>query len=348
MQTNGFGQKLNLMCVVKKAKSVSNSTLTLVNQKMNLRKLSAQIITLLLALIIFLALQAGFAIFIKNIIGDALALVLTLLLYPPLQSFISSSLQRVIHRREIFLEMQLAQLKDEVNYITHLLRLQRVLVRRIAELMRIQTASLFLLDESKKIYELSDGLGVTQKDKRKLQFKDSGGLMVWLKMDKKPLYFPRLQHNKRFQFLGKEEKEKIRRLQTDLCLPLLLGDQIIGLLFLGPKTSKKAYTHEEIEMLQDVANQAAQAIINATAQRDLTSLEREATRNQNRIRNLENRLADLQKAHQNLLDYFKSGIAVFKIKNKIIQVNKNFTDEMLPEFESRFKEFLDNSASKAK
>jgi transcriptional regulator with GAF, ATPase, and Fis domain len=341
--------------VTEHANSVPLSTLTLVNQKMNSRTIFAQIITLLLALILFLVLQAGFRILFNAVLHvtaawpiDTVALALTLLLYAVLNNFISQNLHRVIHRKEIFLETQLAQLKDEVSFITHLLRLQRVVVRRITELMRIPTASLFLLDESTQIYELSDGLGVTQKDKLKIQFKSSGGLLVWLKMDKKPLYFPKLQKDKRFLFLGKEEKDKIRRLQTDLCLPLLLGDQIVGLLFLGPKATKKPYTLHEIEMLQDVANQAAQAIMNATAQRDLTSLEREAIRNQNRIRNLENRLTEVQKVHQNLLDYFKSGIAVLKIKDQIIQVNQAVNDEMLPELENRFQQYITNAVLKSK
>lgn len=322
---------------------------------MNLRTILAQIITILMALIIFLALQAGLGSIFQSMrnefigrLTDIAAVVITLLIFLPLKNFISQSLHRVIHRKEIFLEMQFAQLKEEVKYITHLLRLQRVVVRRLSELMRVQTAALFLLDNSTQIFELSDGLGVTQKDKLKIQFKASGGLLVWIKMDKKPLYFPKLQKDKRFQFLGKEEKDKIHRLQTELCLPLIFGDQIIGLLFLGPKATKKAYTLHEIEILQDVINHTTQAIMNATAQRDLTSMEREASRAQNRIRHLENRVAEVEKIHQNLLDYFKSGIAVLKIKDRIIQVNQAVTDEMLPDLQNRFQEYLTDTVSKSK
>lgn len=322
---------------------------------MNARTILAQIITILMALIIFLVLQAGLGTIFQSerndftgLLTDIVAVIIMLLIFMPLKNFISQSLHRVIHRKEIFLELQLAQLKEEVKYITHLLRLQRVVVRRLTELMRVQTAAIFLLDESTQIYELSDGLGVTQKDKFKIQFKASGGLIVWIKMDKKPLYFPRLQKDKRFQFLGKEEKDKIRRIQTDLCLPLLFGDQIIGLLFMGPKVTKKAYTPHEIEILQDVVNHTTQAIMNATAQRDLSSMEREATRAQNRIRQLESRLTEVEKIHQNLLDYFKSGIAVLKIKDRIIEVNQAVTDEMLPELQNRFQEYLTDTVSKSK
>jgi len=314
---------------------------------MNQRTLIAYSITFCLVFIIYFAINAA----VKSVVADAksanlLSVALALLIYTPLQSLVVNSINRVINKKHLFLQSQLLQLKEEVKYITHLLRLQRVLVRRIAELFRIQVASLFILNEASNIYELSDGLGITQKDKRKIQFKSSGGLLVWLRMEKRALYFPQLKDNKRYQYLGKEEKEKTKKLQAELCIPLILGEKIIGVLFLGAKPNKKLYTDEEIEMLQQVANQAAQAIMNATAQRDLTSTNREITRYQNRIRLLENRLSESQKSYQNLLDYLKTGIIVMKLGDNIVKLNEEFKEEMLPDLSDRFKNFLNNSISR--
>lgn len=308
---------------------------------MKRQNLIAYFLTILLLLGLFVILNLIFTQipFIERISLYLAALVILLLLNPLLK-IITAAISRFFNKKQIFLKIQLNQLKEEVTFITHLLRLQRVLIRRIAELMRVQAASLFLLDEVNAVYELSDGLGVTLKDKRKIQFKTSGGLLVWLKMEKKALYLPKLLRHERFQYLGKEEKEKISRLQSDLIIPMIFGDNLVGLLFLGQKPNKVSYTTEEIQLLQEVANHAAQAIINATAHRDLTSMDREIIRYQNRIRTLETKVSEYQKSYQTLVDYIKTGIFVMKAGEQIIDLNQSFRDSILPDLSKRFEEFI--------
>lgn len=316
---------------------------------MKRRIIFAHVITFCLVLVLFFILKFSLeALITTDNLATTLAAVITLVLFTPLQTLVQSKVPRMIDKNQIFLQSQLLQLKEEVQYITHLLRLQRVLVRRIAELMRVQFSSLFIFNESANVYELSDGLGITPKDKRKIQFKSSGGLLVWLKMEKGALYLSTLVKHKRYQYLGKEEKEKLKRLQAELCIPLMLGEKIVGVLFLGRKTNKAPYKDEEIDLLQQVANQAAQAIMNATAQRNLSSIEREVMRGQNRIRNLENRINEDQKTHQNLLDYLKTGILVLKLDNKIVELNQSFKESILPDLDNRFQEFLDATIPKEK
>ncbi|MCI0513819.1 GAF domain-containing protein [candidate division KSB1 bacterium] len=310
---------------------------------MKQRKILSYALTFILVLAIFFLARAILREFGPPNIVDSIAVIIALLTYVPIKSLVENRVNRVIQKKQLFLQMQLQQLKDEVKYITHLLRLQRVLVRRIAELLKLQVASLFLYNESSDVYELSDGLGVSPKDKLKIQFKGSGGLLVWLRMEKKGLYLPQVTQHERYQFLGKEEKEKLKKLQAELCIPLQLGETIIGILFLGAKPNQKIYSTEELELLQQVADQGAQAILNAKAQRDLSSLEREKSRYQNRIHTLENRLVESNRAYQLLIDYIKTGLLVLKSGNRIIELNNSFRDSFLPELENRFKDFLDKS-----
>lgn len=322
--------------------------LTFGEQKMKRRTIFAYIIVFSLVIAIFLFLQfiLNKINFLSSGISNVFALFITLLLFNPLLNIVRGQLEKVMNKKHIFFLSQITQLKEEVTYITHLLRLQRVLIRRIAEVLRIQVASLFIYNKSSNIYELCDGIGITQKDKRKIQFKPSGGLLVWLRMDKKSLYFSKLLKDKRFEYLGKEEKEKLRKLQADICIPLLLGTEVVGILFLGRKPNKESYSNEEIQLVQDIANQAAQSIINATAQRDITSLEREINRYQNRIKHLETRLNETQQAYQNLLDYLKTGIIVIKLGNKTVELGNTFRESILPELNELFKDHITQQIAK--
>ena len=310
---------------------------------MKTRTFISYLFSLIIVLAIFFAIQAAFqtyAAIVPLYVTQAIAIVIALILFPFFKRIIDSGIHRMIYRDQMFAQLQLENLQIEVEHITHLLRLQRVLVRRIAELLKLDTAALFLYNKSTDNFEISDSIGLGQKDKRKIQFKESGGLVVWLKMEQKVINFPKVQKYERYRYLGREEKEKISRLRAELCLPLILGDSIVGLLFLGSKAKKTHFTNEELLHLRGVAQAAARAIKHATAQRDLSTLDREIVRYQSRIKSLETRITDYQRSYQNLMDYIKSGLLVFKFGSKTFTVDKAFKEQLLPDLQSRLEGIL--------
>jgi signal transduction histidine kinase/MFS family permease len=58
-------------------------------------------------------------------------------------------------------------------------------------------------------------------------------------------------------------KENMKKIEASLCLPLIYDNQLIGIIVLGSKVSGDAYTKEDLELLQVLANQTAIAINNA-------------------------------------------------------------------------------------
>ena len=145
---------------------------------------------------------------------DIILVLIALLLYPSVRQLTETILNHTLNKQAIWIKSQLTHLANEVKYITHLLRLQRVIVRRISEIFNLQTACLLSLDATGEIYELSDCFGVTLREKKKFQFKVSGGFMVWMKMEKEPLYLSKLEQTERYQYLGREGKDKLSKLQA--------------------------------------------------------------------------------------------------------------------------------------
>ena len=177
---------------------------------MKTRTFISYLFSLIIVLAIFFAIQAAFqtyAAIVPLYVTQAIAIVIALILFPFFKRIIDSGIHRMIYRDQMFAQLQLENLQIEVEHITHLLRLQRVLVRRIAELLKLDTAALFLYNKSTDNFEISDSIGLGQKDKRKIQFKESGGLVVWLKMEQKVINFPKVQKYERYRYLGREEKE---------------------------------------------------------------------------------------------------------------------------------------------
>ncbi len=58
-------------------------------------------------------------------------------------------------------------------------------------------------------------------------------------------------------------KTNMQRIEAHICLPLLVKDKLIGIIVLGQKVSKDAYTKEDIRLLEAVASQASIAVENA-------------------------------------------------------------------------------------
>lgn len=58
-------------------------------------------------------------------------------------------------------------------------------------------------------------------------------------------------------------KEEMKKIETEVCLPLLSKGELAGLLLLGKKISGRPYSKQDLELLQTLANQAALALDNA-------------------------------------------------------------------------------------
>lgn len=65
------------------------------------------------------------------------------------------------------------------------------------------------------------------------------------------------------------DKEVFRKLEISVILPLIVGDEDIGLLVLGPKLSGDIYENRDIELLEIFAPQAAIALKNADSYRQI-------------------------------------------------------------------------------
>jgi signal transduction histidine kinase len=64
--------------------------------------------------------------------------------------------------------------------------------------------------------------------------------------------------------------ETLKAMGSELCLPLVTKQKMIGVINLGMKDKGEMYTHEDLELLETMSNQATVAIENAKLYEDLT------------------------------------------------------------------------------
>jgi len=73
----------------------------------------------------------------------------------------------------------------------------------------------------------------------------------------------------RFAPLAAGALDAYRGLQAEVIVPLRFQDELRGLLLMGPKRSEAAYTAEDLGLLETLADQAAVAVANAEAHRQV-------------------------------------------------------------------------------
>lgn len=131
--------------------------------------------------------------------------------------------------------------------------------------LEIESISFFLLDRRKGAYILRAFRELTPKIK-KLPKDDI--FFKWLKEDGQIIVKEELE-----RFIDDPKNklivERLNSMESEVCIPLITRDELIGIVNLGKKRSGDMYSHEDLELLANFANQAAVALENARLYEDM-------------------------------------------------------------------------------
>jgi two-component system NtrC family sensor kinase len=183
-------------------------------------------------------------------------------LFPKFRFRTEEALERVLfHKRTNYRETLLRSSKEMVS-IVDLEDLSHSLVKTVSRALGTEAASLYLLDETKGVYNLKANVG-----------REKNGYPLAM-LSKSDLLVQRLTGNP--EGVVKEELEmaqdgaselqiakKMGELEAEISVPILSKGKLIGILNLGHKEEKEIYSSEDLELLSTLANQAAVALENA-------------------------------------------------------------------------------------
>jgi len=148
----------------------------------------------------------------------------------------------------------LSDVTKKLTTVVNLEELAVLIIETIVKTMQIDRAALLLRKDKgftvvKLIgFEKKNGLSLVQDDV----------LTEHLEKNQKALVYEELG------FIGLDNlKDNMKQIRADLVLPLIFKDKLIGLIILGSKISRDAYTKEDIELLETLARQAGIAVENA-------------------------------------------------------------------------------------
>jgi transcriptional regulator with GAF, ATPase, and Fis domain len=170
-------------------------------------------------------------------------------------------------------------------------RLLKMMVRFIAKEVRLTHATILIYDEVRARYILVDSKGTFRIPIKLVKLDDSNPLIRWFsrkdsKLKIKKDYLDRSTLNSWVgdpEFLSKhgdpttlkpklmQLEEVMVRLKAAVCIPGHYARDLLGVLLLGEKISKEAFTRSEFAFFQTLANDAAMTLKTAAYENDLIS-----------------------------------------------------------------------------
>jgi len=186
------------------------------------------------------------------------AAFLVVLLYDPLKTLLIHITDRFLFQRRYDYKELLRKFTNEALAVLDLRKLVDMTVHTVAETMRLESCGLLLLSQPTNRYELTASVGIGEQ--HPLVLEEAHPLTQLLKETQAPLVRDSLNENQPGLEMIEEALEK---LTAEVCLPLVLHNELIGILTLGRKKSDEPYTQDDMEVLATLANTEAIAISNA-------------------------------------------------------------------------------------
>ncbi|MFA5096396.1 MAG: ATP-binding protein [Candidatus Omnitrophota bacterium] len=172
------------------------------------------------------------------------------LIYRFLQAKAESVILSQQHRYQRILMQTAIGMVTEHN----LQRLSRLIIYVLKHAVQINFAAIFIKNKKNGFYRLESVRGEYNIGECVKSFSPQDPFIIYLKENQE-------------HFFAEEMPEKIARssnvlAKSKVIVPVLIGDELIGFVFLGEKTNGQSYTDEDINVFKILSRQAALAIEN--------------------------------------------------------------------------------------
>ena len=245
----------------------------------------------------------------------------------PLENFLTDATEKFLFQKKYDYRDLLKTFTNEVLTVLDLQKLIEQTIIELNKIIKLESASMLLFQKDSKNYRLASSLGIRDKD---LKFGDDNAIVQYLKQINQPI----LKDKAADEMDGHSHlKEDFKRLNAQLCIPITLHDEMIGILSLGMKKSGEEFTQEDIDILMTLARTLAIAIANAQLFDELSKTQADAA----------------QREKMAVIGTLAAGMAL-EIKNPITTI-KTFTEYLPeryddPEFRIKFQRIVSSEAAR--
>lgn len=222
---------------------------------------------------VIIALYAGVTVFFNVFMGHyqiaqskAFPIIFTLgviLFFNPLRDRIQALVDRLFFRKEYDYGEIIDKISSAIASLMDLSEILKRLMQTFMEDMFINTGSVALLSSDGAAFKVYIAGGEKEEAVEKVVIDTDDPLINIFQEEKRILTRYDILEDPKYKDVSKACEAGFDALGSNLIVPLVYQDKLIGLLNLGEKKSGKMYNREDVDLLGALANQGAVAIENA-------------------------------------------------------------------------------------
>jgi diguanylate cyclase (GGDEF)-like protein/putative nucleotidyltransferase with HDIG domain len=198
------------------------------------------------------------------IIQSIAVVIFLALIARPMLHVIENCVYRSFHWRTYQYRRALIDFRERMSHVIKLDELANEMLNTMIKALHLTEAKLLFQDFgsggyiTKFSYPKTEGELVDE-----IKFSADSPIVTWLDKKGEPLTLGSIDSMPEFKGLWELEKEQIATSRLGLLCPIKSQDRLIAIIALGNKKSDAIYSHEDLELVMGMANQASAIIENA-------------------------------------------------------------------------------------
>jgi signal transduction histidine kinase len=188
--------------------------------------------------------------------------------FPRVKVRAEKTVEQIIFKNKYDYKKTISELSRAMVSILSTSDLCQEIITTTTEAMRVEKASIYILDEEKGFYELYESMGLGE-EKIVAHYHKEDPFFRWVEKYKEIFIKEELERSA----AGDKDQaviERMDQMESEICIPLVTKQKLIGVINLGMKSGGGMYTHEDLDLLATLANQATIAVENARLYEDIS------------------------------------------------------------------------------
>lgn len=195
-------------------------------------------------------------------------LIITLTLRP-FENFLTNATEKFLFQKKYDYRDLLKTFTNEVLTVLDIQQLPAQTVAGLIRILKLESACILLFDRNNRKYSVVSQIGVRETN---IVLDEKDVLIEYLKASHQPI-----QKDKQAERMAHGHlKDTFKKLNAQICLPIPMHDELIGVMSLGMKKSGEEFNQEDIDILMTLARTEAIAISNARLFEELSRTQAEA------------------------------------------------------------------------
>jgi len=227
--------------------------------------------------------------------------------------------------KQVFDFFTLSQMGKSLLAIQKIDELSYVFIASVYETSEAANCALFLCDERAQTFRCVKAIGLDPKEIGEVEFKKEEGLFWQILNSGEP--FPIVDSFGHYRFESVIKKWSLERINSQIWVPLMVKNKLIGVLTLGRKKDGSFYQETELSFILQMGNQAAVALESAMLDDQKERASKELAKKMNNLSILYsvskalNFASDLKKILLFILDKARDAVEAQKASLMLLDTN---------------------------